>query len=178
MAFHQPGKFSVAGCFHKKHWMPLPLHRLLHPPPGDAPPWSCFILSLSLQQDLACAVCLSTVSMPCLLVCPSFSTHFSLHPFSPSQFYPSFPSVSECWESHPGFPSHYINNLPVRPSFSPAGHILSCLTPCLVLLPPGQDLWIGLSASATPLPACSSLRPAAPLWCFSPAVVQILQDSL
>lgn len=125
---------------------------------------------------------LSTVSVLCLLVCFSFSTCFSFHPFSPSHFYPSFYLFiflcQECWESHPGFHTHYINNLSVSHSFSPAGCFLTYLTPCLVLFHPGQDLWTGLSASAAHLPACSSLCLAAPLWCLIPAVVQVLQGSL
>lgn len=184
MAFHQPGKFSVSGCFHKKHWMPLPLHCLPHPLPGGAPPLPWFNLAHSLQQDLSCAV--YSISLYCLCALPScmfFLFHmFLISPFLPFSFYPSFYLFiflcQECWESHPGFHTHYINNLSVSHSFSPPGCFLTYLTPCLVLFHPGQDLWNGLSASAAHLPACSSLCLAAPLWCLIPAVVQVLQGSL
>lgn len=110
---------------------------------------------------------LSTVSVPCLafLYVLPFPP-ISRSTFPPSHFYPSFLSMSECWESNPGFHTRDVNNVPVSQSFSPAGCFHTCLTPCLVLFHPRQDLWTSLSLCSSSsclfffsLSSCTSVVP-------------------
>lgn len=105
---------------------------------------------------------LSTISVPCLPVCPSFSIHFSHHLFVPLFLFilPPF-FLSECGESNSGFP-RMLSKQPASEPEPQSCCVLSHLPhwPTRLVLSWAGSLGPSLSlpASAALLPECSSFR--------------------